>query len=76
MLRCYSCQYGTYTAKEEENYDACWFVAKKDVPYKTYTLFKTITESQDENENDGLAHPHTQIVAIIAYPMFMGRVFY
>ena len=24
------CQYGTYTAKEEENYDASWFVAVKD----------------------------------------------
>ena len=44
MMRCYSCQYGKYTAKEEGNYDACWFVGKKDVPYKTYTLFKTITK--------------------------------
>ena len=46
MMRCYSCQYGQYTAKEEGNDDACWFVAKKDVPYRTYTLFKTITKSQ------------------------------
>ena len=46
MTRCYSCQYGKYTAKEEGNYAACWFVAKNDVPYITYTLFKTITESQ------------------------------
>ena len=46
MMCCYSCQYGKYTAKEEENYDACWFVAKKGVPYITYTLFKKITKSQ------------------------------